>query len=220
MLRLCVLSVALIVSVPAVSSAQNSFARIKAGVGNCIFSTAPLGYQKEASYKGVKPEYGTGDVPIEMRCYMEKKLGQLVSLGAMYNQMRDDGDFNNYFTIQSIKSGKTHWQMLGRYTTDKTVLGWDQLRMKISSPNGRCNIKDRGDLGRNGCVDIDAQVKALAQKEGAALPYTASICMSIQLKWSDKYKVQISQDGRAVEAKRTRVNQKVLAQSCVKYTAR
>lgn len=198
---------------------NSTYRAVKDGVGNCIFSTGDLPFDKEASYRDVKTSFGTGDVPVQIRCYYPKQLKEYVPLGRFWNQIRDEGVWNNLFTIES-KGGRLQFDRVGEYRPTSESLEWDQMRMMIEHPGGRCNFKDDSKLGKDGCVDIDKQVRALAAAEGAALPYTAKVCISMTVKWADNFKERYDDFREAWVKEKTDLRMDYVALSCVEYTAK
>jgi hypothetical protein len=44
--------------------------------GNCIFSSSPMGFQKEDGYTGVQKKLNSNDRPAEVRCYFGQKVDE------------------------------------------------------------------------------------------------------------------------------------------------
>ncbi len=96
---------------------------------------------------------------------------------------------------------------------------WDQMRMILSTADPKCNFKDTSSLGTNGCFDVDKQVRALATREGAALPYTGRLCVSVFLKWADSFEQKWDESRQVFTKERSKVVMEYMAQDCVTYTA-
>ncbi len=200
------------------STPNSTLRKVTNGVGNCIFSTASLPFEKESTYSGVKEAFTSPDRLVEVRCYQAKRTMDYASQGAVYNQIRDDNTWHNYVTVESISGKHLQYEQLGEYHPSDDSNTWDQMRMKVWNEQGKCNFKDRSDLGTDGCLDVEKQVRALAAKDGGKLPYTGKVCVSLYFKWTDTYNEVLGADGKVVSRERTRVEPQYMAQSCAQYT--
>ncbi len=199
---------------------NSTLRKVEGDTGNCIFSKDMLPFDKEDTYTGVAESFETGDNPREIRCYYPRKLTEYRAVGAFYNQIRDENTYNNYFTIESMDSKVIQYEQLGDYHPDAKSDQWDQMRIPIWMDGGRCGIKDRSELGRDGCIDIDKQVRALAAKQKAALPYAAKVCVSMQFKYSDHYEEKYDSFSDTIKKQRTKVIAQRFASGCITYTAK
>ena len=191
------------------------------GSGNCIFSSAPMPFQKDDSYTGVQTKFSTDDRPVEIRCYFGQKVGDHRAKGAFYNSIRDENEYYNFLTIEEVDDGPTFYERLGSYSPDGASVDWEQMRMGIGPGAAvNCNFKADDDLGTEGCMDIDKQVRALAAKKGANLPFAAEVCISFYYKWTDEYEEKWHEHSNSWRRERTRVGVDYMARpSCIVYTA-
>ena len=134
------------------------------GVGNCIFSNTALPFEKEDAYTGLGTEFSTDNRPEEIRCYFGARVIDYQGKGAFWNSIRDEYNYFNYLTVEEPNGGDTFYERLGSYTPDGDTANWDQMRMGIKPGKGsvNCNFKEDDDLGTEGCMDLDKQVRALA----------------------------------------------------------
>ncbi len=190
------------------------------GVGNCIFSSAPMAFDQESGYTGVQDKFSSDDRPAEIRCYFGSKVGEHRTKGAFYNSLRDENEYFNYLTVEEPDGGATFYERLGVYHPSGKSIDWDQMRMGLAA-NGavNCNFKADDKLGSDGCMDIDNQVMALAASKGADLPYTAEVCISMYYKWTDHYEEKWHEHSGSWRRERIGVSAQYMAgPNCIQYT--
>ncbi len=183
------------------------------GVGNCIWSSGHLYFQKDAEWQ-VTREFGTGNLPKEIRCFYPNRVMDYMDKGAFYNQLRDENQYYGYFTIEYPDDGPTHYEELSSFSMTSDTMGWDQGRIIASGE--KCEFDD--DSRNDGCVDVDLQAIEMAQKKGAAFPYTVELCYSRYFKWTDHYEERYDDFRGAWVKERANVAAHHMAAGCVTYT--
>lgn len=184
--------------------------KVTDGVGNCIFSAEGLPFGKEEVYKP-ETSFSTSHPILEWRCYFPKQVKEYREVGAFYNQLRDEGQYTTYLSIEVPDGGRTFFEAMGTITPDSDSYEWDQQRT-IASGKG-CYKRD------GECIDLDKQVRALAKEEKAALPYTAEVCFSHSFKWTDAYEEAWDDFSQTWKKTRTKVESQKMAVGCVSWTA-
>ncbi len=200
----------LLFTVAALVTPESEHRAVTDGVGNCIFSAQGLPFKDEASYE-VSKAFSTKNPIAEWRCYYPDQIKTFASKGAFYNQLRNEGEFYTYLSIEVPDGGRTFYDAHGAITPTSRSWEWDQQRF-IASGSG-CYTKD------GGCIDIDQQVRLLAKEEGASLPYTAEVCFSTYYKWTDHYEERWDDFRNAWVKDRARVSSQRMAVGCVTHTA-
>ncbi|MCB9676254.1 MAG: hypothetical protein H6737_14120 [Alphaproteobacteria bacterium] len=143
------------------------------GIGNCVFSAKEMPFQKDDTFElATKFE---GPSPVYARCYYPKTVGEYRGEGKLHSQLRGDArtgpEVNrrlqfappNWFYAHTVKAP----------TSDDTR---DQTYLWIT-PSGQCDIRKVPRTGA--CIDLDAEVRQLAEQEKASLPFTTKVCLHI-----------------------------------------
>lgn len=195
------------------------YRKLKGTEGNCIFSTGGLPYQKEDEYTGIRDSFSTAERPAELRCYYPQQVQDYLTKGAFWNELRDENTYYNYVTVEPVGNGGVQFEQKGAYHPTADSLTWDQMRMIVTTADPKCNWKDSSSLGTNGCFDVDKQVRALASKEGAVLPYTGRLCVSVFVKWTDHFEQKWDESRQSFTKEKSKLVLEYIAQDCVTYTA-
>lgn len=198
---------------------NSKYRKLKGTEGNCIFSAGSLPYDKEDQYSGVADAFSTASPPAELRCYYPQQVKDYLPKGAFWNELRDENTYYNYVTVEPVGKGAAQFEQQGAYHPTDDSITWDQMRMIVSTSDPKCNFKDTSSLGTNGCFDVDKQVRALAAREGAALPYTGRLCVSVFVKWADSFEQKWDESRQVFTKERSNVKMEYIAQDCVTYTA-
>jgi hypothetical protein len=186
------------------------------GTGNCIFSDGSLPYEQEGGYS-VKTAFTAPEVIKEARCYFPKQLNEYQAQGGFFNSLRDEYGRYNVQWVVSDASGTTQWESVGQLRMDNSSWSWDQQRFIVDPGDSRCSSKDESSLGSSsGCLDPGAQLRAIATKEGAALPYTGKVCAFVFMNWTDHFEKRW--DGAREIKDPVNIQTTNIASGCTTYT--
>ncbi|MFH1466047.1 MAG: hypothetical protein ABIO70_16805 [Pseudomonadota bacterium] len=182
------------------------------GTGNCVFSDGSLPYQQEDGYS-VKAAFTAPEIIKEARCYFPQQLQEYQSLGAFFNSLRDEyGRYNVHWVVADDK-GVSQWETVGVLRMNGDNATWDQQRFIMDPSDSRCSTKSDA-----GCLDPDAVIRAIAAKQGAALPYTGKVCGFVFLNWSDDFEKRW--DGAREVKDPVSIQTTNIASGCVEYTVK
>jgi hypothetical protein len=182
------------------------------GTGNCIFSDGSLPYQQEDGYS-VKTAFTDPEVIKETRCYFPQQVQEYRSVGAFFNSLRDEyGRYNANFIVADAQ-GVPQWEAVAQLRMDADSAAWDQQRFILDPSDSRCSASDD-----NGCLQPAAVLRALAQKQGAALPYTGKVCVFVFFNWSDQFEKRW--DGTREVKDPVSIQATNIASGCAEYTVK
>ena len=199
------------------------------GIGNCVFSTSELGFQKDGSYK-LTTQF-TAPQEVHSRCYFPKMTKEYESLGKVYNSLRDKREKYASF---NVKGSHGLFQIDSmKFTYDDDNADWDQQRFDITgTADSDFMLYDRdatrfGGVVKNAAstagglsLDLGNYVKAMAESDGK-YPYTAKFCMDVNISVADDTKTVEKWDSNHQNREWVKVpvyKTHALAQSCFDYT--
>ncbi len=185
------------------------------GSGNCIFSDVGLPYQQEDSYS-VKTAFTSPDKVFEVRCYYPQLVREFSGHGASFNSIRDEYGRYNVHVIVADSQDNIEWENVGQLRMSDSSAQWDQQRFPMEPGSSKCTGKDDSNLGTGGCLDPEKRIRAIAEAEGAALPYTGKICLFVFMNWADQY--QERWDGAHLIKDPVSIQTTNLASGCATYT--
>lgn len=167
------------------------------GIGNCVFSTSVLGFKQDSSYH-LTTKF-TAPQEVHARCYFPKMTKEYVSLGKIYNSLRDKKE--KYASI-NVKGSHGLFEINQmKFTYGPNNADWDQQRFDITGKaDSDFMLYDR-DAQRFGGVVKNSQstvggyslnlanyTKAMAESNGN-YPYTAHYCLDVTFRIADDTKV-------------------------------
>lgn len=189
-------------------STRSKHRKVKNKVGNCIFSTQPLEFEKDDSYKGLSTKFQTGDV-VHARCYWPSKLQEFSGWGKVRNDLRDDKPrFRVDVTVEKpLKKGKKPKKAkkpkkgeeappedatgpVDRLPLDTVRVSargseeWDQWGYELDPKARKCLFPAR--YGPFNCYDVDSAVRELARLQKQELPFTAEVCLRTYVELEEK----------------------------------
>jgi hypothetical protein len=185
------------------------------GSGNCIFSDVGLPYQQEDGYS-VKKAFTAPEKIYESRCYYPQLVREFASHGASFNSLRDEYGRYNVHSVVADSQGNIEWEYVGQLRMSDSSAEWDQQRFPMELGNQHCVGKDDSALGTGGCMDPEKRIRAIAQAEGASLPYTGKVCLFVFMNWADQYEERW--DGARLINDPVSIQTTNLATGCVEYT--
>ncbi len=189
----------------------------KDGSGNCIFSNVGLPYQQEDTYD-VKKVISAPEKIFEARCYYPQLVREYQQHGASFNSIRDEYGRYNVQVLVADSQGNIEWESVGQLRMSESSAEWDQQRFPMEPGSSHCAGKDDSALGTGGCLDPEKRIRAIAQEEGATLPYTGKVCVFVFMNWADQYEERW--DGAHLNYDPVNIQTTNLASGCVEYTVR
>jgi hypothetical protein len=212
---------------------KSKYRKLKRGVGNCVFSTQPLPFEKEDSYE-VKKDFTSGDV-VHARCYFGKQLQSFKKKGKLKNELRDENIYRARVDFEPAdkklkkklkRADKTKKKKassedavapvsfpkaIKRLSADGSD-EWDQRDYRLDPSHHRCLFPALD--GESKCLDFDRAVKAYAKQLEQPLPFAAQVCMTTFVPYVDKTKKKGEAEAEDV------VKEDVLAEDCFTWTAK
>jgi len=219
MMRIAMITTALALSAPPASA--KVYKKIDKGVGNCIFSSAPMPKDKEDEFK-VASSFKAGD-DIYVRCYFGKTVKEMSLDGKLTNSLRgpvtsDIGssrDVPAWYAAIVWGDDKANWWYKNTMVyTESTQGTW--LQQRFDQPFGgtkeTCDWKMAKFDQPDNCVDIEKETRNLGAKLNKTGTYTPEICIDIYYEKVDKTKITTGL--KEVEV----VESMQMAKGCFNYT--
>lgn len=148
--------------------------KVENGIGNCVFSRKELPFKKDATFAGLTTQF-EGPGPVYARCYYPKTVGEYRNEGKLRSQIRGDA-MNKPSINRRLQFATPVWYYQHTVDAGPKNLHRDQAYLWLT-PSGQCDMRKKPRTGE--CVNIEAEVRKMAEKEGASLPFTTQVCMHI-----------------------------------------
>ncbi len=185
--------------------------------GNCVFSTGDLPLADEDSY-ALRTAFGSGEHPVQARCYFPASMNEMAQRGPVYNELRDDRNLRVYVQIESpSRAPDLTRSVTVNFSYKDFMTEWDRMRYFLDPGHPDCSVKAlQGFSGT--CLDLDQVARRMAEQEKASLPYTVTMCITPQ------YSHASTTERRYDEQREAWVESPVLevhaaASGCLDYTA-
>lgn len=191
--------------------------KIQDGIGNCVFSSAPLPFDKEDRYR-VETRFATGDA-IYARCYYPERIADMKSEGKLKSSLRGMAgklgpmpqayyEARIQWTDEPLRHHVKTVAHKARYDTR------DQMLMYLFEDRD-CDFT-MAKFGKPGeCVDVDRETRNMARTTGQSTPFTTEICVSVSFDVVDETRVNPAtlqqEDVKGVHE---------MARGCFEFTAR
>lgn len=184
--------------------------KVENGIGNCIFSSQPLKFQADSSYRP-KRSFSQGE-KVYARCYYPKTTGEYRNEGKLKSQLR--GIYPEPPRVnRRLQFDQPTWNYAHTVRADAKNWSKDMQYMWIV-PSGDCDFKK---VPRTGdCVDLEHEVRKLAASKKESLPFTTEICVHIDF---DVVNRKVPNPANALE----RIDKRefvTIAKGCFEYTLR
>jgi len=154
--------------------------QITGTVGNCVFSSRELKYQKDDSYV-LATSFKAPD-QVYARCYFPKRVADFRDAGKIASQLRGVGNEPPRYN-RRLQFARPTWNYAHTVRADGPKNSQrDQSYMWITRAD--CDFKDKPRTGA--CIDLEQEVRKLAAAERASLPYTTEICVVIDFDLVDE----------------------------------
>lgn len=220
-LRLVLAASFVLVGASAASAAKltspSKHRKVTKGIGNCVFSKAPLGFKKDASYKLSTDFKVAGD--IHVRCYLPKILKDFMKIGKLKSSLRGMqrngvGPPKQYFlTRLQFEEPIRNFESLMTYSSSIEHRDQVRLDMPVSGSPPDCDF-DMGKFNKpKECANVNDEVKYIAQAKKSKLPFKSKVCVYVEFQYVDQ-KVR----NKKLELVDRMMNQ-VMAKGCFNYTA-
>lgn len=219
MKHLIVATSALVLALPPTTANAANYKKIdKGGVGNCIFSSAPMPKGKEDTYK-VETSFKPGD-DIFVRCYFGKSVAEFAKDGAMKNSLRGpieatiaaQMDGAAWYSTITWQDDASKWWHRTRHPYIPSETGtWEQQRFDVpASKSGDCDYR-QVKFNSQDCVSVETETRNLGKNLGKTGKYTTEVCIDVFFDRVDKTKRVNGTDVDVVEWS-------PMAKGCFKYT--
>ena len=190
---------------------------IQDGIGNCIFSSQPLPFDKEDRYE-VETSFQTGD-KVYARCYYPSRIGDKKSEGKLKNSLRGMAgkvgpipkpyyEARIQWTDEPLRNHTKVVVHKAKYDTR------DQILMYLFEDR-HCDFTMAKFGKPDQCVDIDRETRNMAKTNDESTPFTTQVCVSVSIDVVNETKVDPKTlgeyDVKAVHE---------LARGCFDYTAK
>ncbi len=191
--------------------------KIEDGIGNCIFSSKPLPFDKEGRYQ-VETRFETGDA-IYARCYYPERIGDMKTEGKLKSSLRGMAGKLGPMP-QTYYEARIQWTDEPLRNHVKTVVHKakydtrDQMLMYLFEDRD-CDFTMAKFGKPDQCVDIDRETRNMAKTNGKAARFTTEVCVSVSFDVVNETRVDpatlVEEDINAVHE---------MARGCFEFTAK
>jgi hypothetical protein len=164
------------------------------GIGNCVFSTEELLYQKDSSYQ-LTTEF-TAPQAVHARCYYPKTLQEYKTMGKTHNSLRASSYFGSFGLKNESTSLSTNKYTVKKETSDQQRFDIDGtgentdfgINNKITADKFGATQLRKATQNTEYAIDMGKYVKAMAEMAGK-YPFTATFCIKNYIEYADESKV-------------------------------
>lgn len=215
------LFIALGLSLPATTIASPHKKIDGSGVGNCVFSKAPLSKGGDADYK-LETSFKPGD-PVHVRCYFGKSVGEFSRDGKLKNSLRAPLDETVaaqaegpawYATITWQDDKAKWWHRTRLNYTPSSQESWEQQRFDMIPGGSRddCDWTMAKFNKPDDCVEFETETQNLGRNLNKTGTYAAEVCVDVFYEKVDK--TRITDDLKEVDVR----EHGLMARGCFTYT--